>query len=83
MNCLGSERLLLGQRRVPDPPERMTGLILMMTPLQFHDRRFLEFAFSGLSLSWKQTTNSVRLFTCDQTLRNWYHISIDLKIYSV
>ena len=51
MNCLGSERLLLGQRRVPDPPERMTGLILMMTLLQFPDRLFLEFAFSGLSLS--------------------------------
>jgi hypothetical protein len=29
MNCLGSERLLAGHNRVPDPPERMTGLIFM------------------------------------------------------
>jgi hypothetical protein len=29
MNCLGSERLLAGHSRVPDPPERMTGLIFM------------------------------------------------------
>jgi hypothetical protein len=30
MNCLGSERLLAGHSRVPDPPERMTGLMVMI-----------------------------------------------------
>ena len=30
MNCLGRDLRLAGQRRVPEPPERMTGHVAML-----------------------------------------------------
>ena len=32
MNCFGRDFRLEGHSRVPDPPDRITGLILIMSP---------------------------------------------------